>query len=405
MRTTFPRVSRFVALLLILPALFAACTPRTPPTPGAPRSSVTAREAERESERETIDSTPRLRHATNLQIAPISGGVEIAIPEPWAGGAPIRYAVMTGAHEPDAGGHQAVIRATPQRVVVMATPVIAHLRDLGLLDALVAVDNGDYIFDETVRRRIADGRVSVVGGGAELDLERLVALRPDLVLLSALGPDDAAVRRFQAVGVPVVVVADWREQTPLGRAEWILVLGSLFGRMDEAEAIFAERERDYLRLRDIASEVSPADRPRVMANGPWQGSWPVPAGDSYMARLFADAGGRYLWDDLSGAGSHFLDLESVLDRAGDADVWVNLNFDWRTRADVLRTDSRLALFRPFAAGRMYHHDLRVNAAGASDFWESGATRPDLVLADLVSIVHPDLLPDHERVFYRRLPGP
>ncbi|TVQ97822.1 MAG: iron ABC transporter substrate-binding protein, partial [Spirochaetaceae bacterium] len=327
------------------------------------------------------------------------------VPEPWAGGAPIRYAVMKENREGGDGGQQTVLRGTPQRVVVMVTPVIAHLSDLGLLDAVVAVDNGDYLYNQTVRERIASGRVSVVGGGAELDLERVVALRPDLVLLSALGPDDTSVRRLEAVGVPVVIVADWREQTPLGRAEWILLLGALFGRTQEAQALFSERERDYLRLREIASGVAAADRPRVMANGPWQGSWPVPAGGSYMARLFADAGGHYLWEDLPGTGSLFLDLESVLERAGDADVWVNLNFDWRTREDVLRTDPRLSLFAPFAAGRMYHHDLRVNPAGASDFWESGATRPDQVLADLVSIFHPNLLPGHERVFYRRLPGP
>jgi iron complex transport system substrate-binding protein len=29
-------------------------------------------------------------------------------------------------------------------------------------------------------------------------------------------------------------------------------------------------------------------------------------------------------------------------------------------------------------------------------------RPDLILADLVAILHPDLLPDHEFVYYQHL---
>ncbi|WP_242676619.1 hypothetical protein [Rhodococcus sp. ABRD24] len=41
-------------------------------------------------------------------------------------------------------------------------------------------------------------------------------------------------------------------------------------------------------------------------------------------------------------------------------------------------------------------------AGALDFYEQGVLRPDLVLADLIAIAHPDLMPGHEFTFYRRL---
>ncbi|TVR04726.1 MAG: hypothetical protein EA403_04525, partial [Spirochaetaceae bacterium] len=125
-------VSR-TALLLILLGLFVACTPSTSPTPEASRTS----EAAHETQRESAGSIPQVRHATNLRFAALPDGVEITVPEPWAGGAPIRYAVMNGNREGGEGGQQAVLRGTPQRVVVMVTPVIAHLSDLGLLDAVV----------------------------------------------------------------------------------------------------------------------------------------------------------------------------------------------------------------------------------------------------------------------------
>ena len=52
---------------------------------------------------------------------------------------------------------------------------------------------------------------------------------------------------------------------------------------------------------------------------------------------------------------------------------------------------------------MYNYDKLVSANGGFDYFESGAANPDVVLADLLAIFHPELLPDHVPVYYRRLP--
>ena len=118
--------------------------------------------------------------------------------------------------------------------------------------------------------------------------------------------------------------------------------------------------------------------------------------------MFADAGADYLWADRPGTGSIFLDLEAVLQRGASADYWFNLNFGWRAKSDVEALDPRLTAFRPYRIDRMYHYIGRVRPWGANDFWESGAARPDLVLSDLVHIMHPNCFPDHDPVYYRRL---
>ncbi len=354
----------------------------------------------------SVEATEIL-YAENLSIEHLTdrpGVTEITIKEPWPGAAPIRYAVLqTGA---ELGGERreyaAVIGAEPQRVISLVTPSIAHLGDLGLLERIVGVENPDYIYNSEVLARLESGDVARVGGGPELDLERVVALQPDLVFVSALGPDEAALRRLSSAGIPVVLLSDWREQSPLGRAEWLKLFGTLFNRGQEAEEIFAERAERYEQLQALTALLPDNQRPSIMANGPWQGSWPTPAGDSYIARLFGDAGGSYLWDDIPGTGSHFLDLESILARAAQAEYWFNLNYDWNTMADVVQADPRLARFQAFQNGRMYHHNARERDSGANDFWESGAGRPDLVLADLVHIMHPDLLPEHSPVYYQKL---
>lgn len=358
---------------------------------------------------ETVASieTAEILYAENLSIEhpPDRPGVtEITINEPWPGATPVRYAVLHPGAElgSEPTEYTAVVVAEPQRIISLVTPSIAHMADLALLDRIVGVENPDYIYNRKVLTRLQSGDIIRVGGGPELDMERVVALQPDLVFVSALGPDEAALRRLSSAGIPVVLLSDWREQSPLGRAEWLKLFGAIFDRNQEAEALFSERVEQYEQLQALADLLPDNQRPSIMANGPWQGSWPTPAGDSYIARLFADAGGSYLWDDIPGTGSHFLDLESVLARAAQAEYWFNLNYDWSTKADVLQADPRLARFRAFQTGRMYHHNARVRDSGANDFWESGAGRPDVVLADIVHILHPDLLPEHSPVYYQRL---
>jgi iron complex transport system substrate-binding protein len=52
---------------------------------------------------------------------------------------------------------------------------------------------------------------------------------------------------------------------------------------------------------------------------------------------------------------------------------------------------------------VYNNNARIGPGGGNDYWEGGTARPDLVLADLISIFHPKLVPDHERIWYRKLP--
>jgi iron complex transport system substrate-binding protein len=52
--------------------------------------------------------------------------------------------------------------------------------------------------------------------------------------------------------------------------------------------------------------------------------------------------------------------------------------------------------------QVFNNDAQSNPAGGNDNWESGTVRPDLILADLIGVFHPDLLRDHQLVYYRQL---
>ena len=68
----------------------------------------------------------------------------------------------------------------------------------------------------------------------------------------------------------------------------------------------------------------------------------------------------------------------------------------------MQVDKKHALFQPVQTGNVYNFNKRMLKSGANDYWESAVARPDLLLADVIAVLHPNLLPDHELVYTARL---
>ena len=343
-----------------------------------------------------VDLSPE--YATRYSVERDGDVTILSVLEPWPGGEPIRYALVPRGSGLSRPGVEATIEVPVRTVVSLSSTYIPHLDSLELLDRLVGVDRRSYIYNQEVRRRIDDGEILEVGDIDSLDMERLLAARPEMIMASALSEEDLL--RLSRPGFPVVVNADWLETSPLGRAEWIRFLSLFFEKSEEAQRIHQRIAAEYEETRNRLAQAT--ERPTLLANAPYRGEWAVPAGESYLATLFEDAGADYLWSETEGTGSVFRSLEEVFARAREAEFWVNLGFRWSSREDVRAVDPRLAEFRAFHEGSMYHYNRRVRPGGANDFWESGAARPDIVLADLGRIFHPELLGDHELYYYRRI---
>jgi iron complex transport system substrate-binding protein len=281
-------------------------------------------------------------------------------------------------------------------VVSMSTTYLAGLDALGLGDSIAAVDEFDYVFSAAVRARIDAGEISEVGSGASLNVEGLVALEPDVIFSYG---DSETFGVLQDLGLTPVANADWLETSPLGRAEWVKFLAAFYNAEAEANLFFEDIEAEYLALAGLTAGVE--ERPTVLLNAMYNDTWYAAGGASYAAELVRDAGGDYLWADDPSVGALPLSFEAVLDRGSEADIWLNPNF-WFTLDDGLAEDERYALFRPFQTGDVYNNIARINDTFGNDIFESGAVHPERVLADLIAIFHPDLLPEHDLIYYGRL---
>ena len=317
--------------------------------------------------------------------------------------------VRCGAPTPELDPAVSIVEVPVRRVATTSTTDLPHLESLGLMHAWVGHADLRYVSSRQLRVLIDEGTVAEIGGadGLGLDIERLIGLAPDL--LFADNPNRAGADRLQLleqVGTRVVPMPSFLESSPLARAEWLKVTALFFDREVEAQQVFQEIESGYEQLRRRVMEATgdgadQAARPTVITGAPWQGVWHVAGGDSFMAKLLADAGADYLWADSPGVGPLLLDIERVYEKASDADFWFNPSHLGSLR-EIEAADQRLAAFDAFQQQRVYAPDLRLQPSGGNDYWELGVHRPDLVLSDLVAVLHPQLLPDAEMVFHRRL---
>ncbi len=323
---------------------------------------------------------------------------------PWVGAeAPLQYVlVQCGTPAPDGYDGIPSFEVPIQRFVTMSTSMLPHVDEQGLLDHLVGVDTTLYTSNEAVLALVAAGDVVEIGGGGtggEINFELLLSLEPDLVMAQEFFAGGTTLTQLNDASVPAVLNADYTDTSPLGQAEWGKYISLYFNTEAEATDLFTGVAERYEALKALAADVDM--RPTAITASPFSGVWYMPGGESTIAQLLADAGADFLWSDTPGT-SNPLDFEVVLEQGAEAEFWVNVNQFWGTQEQMLADDSRFGVFTAFQTGNLWNNNLRMNINGGSDYFETGAAHPDLILADLIKIFHPDLLPDHEFYFYQQL---
>jgi iron complex transport system substrate-binding protein len=309
--------------------------------------------------------------------------------------------VQCGAPKPSGYDKAQMIEVPSKSVIATSTTQVPFLEQAGALDKLVALDSLDFVSNVKVRDLIKQNKIKAVGGGPQINIEQVLNLKPDFVMTSGLGvPEFDTHPKLMEAKINTVIDASYMEQTPLGQAEWSKFVALFFNQEAKSSQAFDAIQKQY---NDLAAKARAATKkPTLFNNMPYKDSWTVPGGKSYAAQLFADAGASYLWADDTSTGSLSLKFEQVFEKANKADVWLANAFAINDLAAIKKADARYANFAAFKSGAVWNNDARVNENGGNDYYESGAAYPNLVLADLVKILQPDLAKDHTLVYYRQL---
>lgn len=294
-----------------------------------------------------------------------------------------------------------VVRTPVKRSLVYSSVHAALLNDLGALSSVAGMCDLKYYSSSAVKEAYLAGGIADCGDSMMPDIERIISLHLDAVLLSPF-ENSGGYGQIEKLGIPLIECADYMERTPLGRAEWMRFFGRLFGRAAQADSLFAEVEQQYERLKAVGAKLhrEKQELPSVMCDLITGSTWYTPGGQSSIARLYADAGARYIFADDTHTGSLTCSFEQIYQRGRDADYWLiryNQPDTEKTYPELLTESSLYKGFKPFTEKRIY----ACNTAHVA-YYEEVPFHPDRLLEDFIRIFHPDAVKAGTMRYYKRI---
>jgi iron complex transport system substrate-binding protein len=341
------------------------------------------------------------QYAAGFYVEKQGGDKLLHVKNPWQGAEQVNYTYRLCARTDTAALAASLMNIpTPlERVVCLSTTHIAFIDALHETGTVIGVSGTEYVSNPNIRKRIATGEVQDIGYETGVHYEQLAMLNPDVVFAYGVNGEMSSVAdKLNALGVRVVFIGDYLEETPLGKMETLLAFASFYNKEDTAQMLFRTIADDYNAMK--AQTATVPHRPKVLLNAPWRNAWYFPGTRNYLSVLIADAGGEVLGSS-AGRNSTPLSFEAAYSYALQADYWLHPN-NLNTIDELRRFDPRFADISVVRQRRVFNNSLRNTSGGGSDFWESGVMQPHIILRDVVSILHSDMLPEHQLMYYMQL---
>ena len=343
--------------------------------------------------------TPAYASGFDIRGTERNAATLVTVRTPWQGGSGVEQhlLVLREGIEPPAGFDGQIVKAPVRHVVCMSSSHVAMFDAIGQIRRVCGVSGIDYISNAYVNEHRCCGEVLDVGYDTNLNFELLAAMRPDLMLLYGVtGENTIVTGKLRELGIPYIYIGDYMEESPLGKAEWLVLAAELCDLRAAGADTLQRIARDYQALK--AHPAPDAPRPKVMLNTPYRDTWFLPSSQSYMIRLIEDAGGEYVYTKNDSDTSVAVDMEEAYLLANAADFWLNVG-PCNTLAELTAQNPKFSGIPVVRSRNVYNNNRRQTPAGGSDFWESGVVRPDLVLRDLRTIFSGDSVPT---CYYKRL---
>lgn len=336
------------------------------------------------SQNDTEGDTLELKYAKNLLMVEYERGIDVQLRNPWDTTQILHRYWLTEHASPSPFQGSTEVTVPLQKAGVFTAVHCALLCELGCQDAIAGVCEPEYIHNRQIHNRLQQGRIVDLGSGMNPNLERIMQITPDAVMPSPF-QDNGGYGRLESIGIPIIECADYMEVSPLARAEWMKFYGILFGVREKADSLFATVESKYHAIQQKAKGFT--QRPTLVVDRPYSGTWYIPGGQSTMGIMYQDAGADYLWADAPESGSLPLSPEQVLERAIQADIWI-MKYNQEGDMSYAQLASDNPIFKEFKA----YQQRRIYACNTHDipFYEETPFHPERLLANLLQIFHPEL---------------
>lgn len=359
---------------------------------------------QKNQKKDTLNDTTALnsiQFAKNLAIYKHEGYTVVTVKNPWPDAVKNFTYILKEKNGivPDSLKKYNQISVPLQSIVVTSTTNIPFLEMLGVEKSLIGFPHTDYVSSAKTRALIDAGSVKNVGQNEKLNIEQLIELAPDLIVTFGIDNNNPTLENLQKSGLKVLIQADWMEQSPLGKAEWLKLYAALFGKEKEADVLFENIVKEYYNALALVADKKPTST--VLYGSMYQDQWFVAKGNSWVAQFMKDAKADYLWKDLEGTGSLGLSFENILDKAKTANFWIATG-SFKSLSELEKANPHYSQFDAFTNKTIYTFEGKLGATGGTIFYELSPSRPDLVLKDYIKIFHPELLLDYNFTFAQKL---
>jgi iron complex transport system substrate-binding protein len=348
-----------------------------------------------------ISPKNEIHYAKGFSIVNYKGYSVVKVSNPWPK-ANKTYTYILKEKEskvPDSLLQNTIITVPIKNIVVTSTTHIPSLEMLNEEKSLLGFPNLDYISSDKVRALIDAGKVKELGNNHDLNTEVLIDLQPNVIIGYGIDNNNPTLDNLQKSGLKVMLNGDWNEETPLGKAEWLKFFGALYGKQKLANKLFSKIETDYLKTIEIAKRAT--SKPTILIGDIFEGKWNLPKGTSWGCQLLKEANSNYLWQDTKGTGSLSLSFEAVFEKAKTAEFWITSG-QFSTYEEMSKANVHYDTFDAFKNKKVYSFNAKKGKTGGILYYELAPNRPDIVLKDIVKILHPELLVGYEPFFFEKL---
>ncbi|MGB5323651.1 ABC transporter substrate-binding protein [Lutimonas sp.] len=344
------------------------------------------------------ESKTLIKYAKGFDIQLYKGYTKLIIKSPYPDATQYQEFILVSDKKMDFDG-DFKIYVPVKKLVATSTTHIPMIEILDETNSLIGFPTTNYISSKKTIERVKLGKVKDLGNEQDFNTEVLISLQPEVMIAFSMGKSSKLYENIEKNGIPVIYNGDWLEDSPLGRAEWIKFFGALYDKNEEADSIFRAIELEYLNAKKIALQAE--KKPTIMSGVLYKDKWNLPAGESFTAQLYQDANADYLWKASEGQGSLVLSFETVFEKAEKAEYWIGSGY-YTSLEEVAAANAHYQQFETFKTKEIYSFSKRRSENGGVEYFEFGPLQPDVVLKDLIKVVHPELLPGYEPYFLQKL---
>jgi iron complex transport system substrate-binding protein len=349
----------------------------------------------------TIASGNTVRYAKGFSIQNYNGYSVVTVKNPWPKATQTYTYILKEKNGkiPDSLKQNTIISVPIKTIVVTSTTHIPSLEMLNEVNSLVGFPHCDYISSDKVRKRIDAKKIKELGNNHDLNTEAILDLQPNVIIGYGIDNKNPTLDNLKKSGLKLMLNGDWNEESALGKAEWIKFFGALYGKQKRANTLFTKIEKDYLKTIEIAKLAKTT--PTILAGDMFEDRWYLPKGTSWGSQLIQQANGNYLWKETSGTGSLSLSFETVFEKAATANIWITSG-QFSSLKEMTEMNPHYAKFDAFKNKNVYSFSGKKGKTGGILYYELAPNRPDIVLKDLVKILHPELLVGYQPFFFEKL---